>query len=72
MGLMAVLGSDGDDKQIQVDMLCVSDSVVIHVRYSEWLFRGTQVKFDIICKWVKSCLFSLRGGLYTIVLTTCQ
>ncbi len=41
MRLMAVLGSDGDDKWVQVDMLCVSDSVVTHMRclndYSEVL-----------------------------------
>ena len=38
---MAVLGSDGDDNWVQVDMLRVSDSVVTHMRclndYSEVL-----------------------------------
>ncbi len=33
MRLMAILGSDGDDKRVQVDMLCMSDPVVTHVRY---------------------------------------
>ncbi len=50
---MAVLGSDGVDKMVLVDMLRVSDLIVTHVRclnrYSEVLKN-----LVIICKWVKS------------------
>ncbi len=38
---MAIFGSDGIDKMVQVDMLCMSDLIVTHVRclnvYSEVL-----------------------------------